>query len=69
MTKIILIIIGSLAGVYALVGTGQLIWRLLTSDPTTPYGAANIAASVVPVCIGLIVCLACFTSAFRKPKP
>jgi len=67
--KIVLIIIGSLAGLYALVGTIQFIWTMLNSDPSTAYGTANIAASVVPVCLGLIVSIACFTSAFRKPKP
>jgi uncharacterized membrane protein len=67
--KVILIIIGSLAGLYTLVGVIQFIRAMLTSDPGTAYGTANIAASVVPVCLGLIVCLACFMGAFRKPKP
>jgi uncharacterized membrane protein len=66
--RVVLIIIGSLAGLYALGGVVQFIWTFMTSNPASAYGTANIAASVVPVCLGLIVCLACFTSAFRKPK-
>ena len=67
--KVVLIIVGSLAGLYTLVAVVQLIHNLLTSDPSTTYGTMNIAASVVPVCLGLIVCLACFMNVFRKPKP
>ena len=66
--KIILLIIGSLAGLYTLFAVVQLLRNFLASDPGTAYGTMNIAASVVPVCIGLIVCLACFMSVFRKPK-
>lgn len=69
MKTALLITIGSLGGLYALVGIVQFIRTMLTNDPGTAYGTANIAASVVPVCLGLIVCLACFVSAFRKPKP
>jgi hypothetical protein len=67
--KVVLIIVGSLGGLYAIVGVVQFIHILLTSDPGTAYGTAHIAASVAPVCLGLIVCLACFLSVFRKPKP
>jgi hypothetical protein len=67
--KVILIVVGILAGIYAIFGVVQFVGRLLTSDPTRAYGTAGIAASAVPVCVGLIVCLTCFMSAFRRPKP
>jgi uncharacterized membrane protein len=66
--KGVLIIIGSLGGLYALFAIIQFIRTIMTSDPGTAYGGANIAASIVPICLGLIVCLACFQRAFRKPN-
>jgi hypothetical protein len=66
--KAVLIVIGALGGLYAAFGLIQFIRALLVSNPETAYGAANIAASVAPVLLGLIVCLACFQRAFRKPK-
>lgn len=69
MKKVILIIVGSLAGLYALGAISQFIWVLVTHDAGTAFGTMNIAASAVPVCLGLIVGLACFTSAFRKSNP
>jgi hypothetical protein len=39
----------------------------MDSNPGTAYGGAIIAVSVFPVCLGLIVALACFQRAFRKP--
>ncbi len=65
--KVFLIVIGSLGGLYAAFGIVQFIGGLLESNPATPYGAANLAAGVVPVCLGLILCLVCFQRAFRKP--
>jgi uncharacterized membrane protein len=65
--KVVLIIIGSLGVLYALFGILQLIRTLLETNPGTAYGGSSIAGSVVPVCLGLIVCLACFQRAFRKP--
>jgi len=67
--KVVLIIIGSLGALYAFFGAVQFISTLLSSNPGTAYGAANIAASVVPVCLGLIVCALCFQRIFRNPKP
>jgi uncharacterized membrane protein len=64
--KVVLIIIGSLGGLYAIVGMVQFIRTLMTSDPGAAYGVTQIAASVVPVCLGLIICLICFQRAFRK---
>jgi uncharacterized membrane protein len=65
---IILVIVGSLAAVYAAVGFVMMISKFLTSDPSNAYGAANMAASVVPPVIGLLVAVICFKSAFAKPK-
>jgi len=65
--KIVLIVIGALGGLYALFGIIQLV-NAIGSSPVTAYGGSNIAASVVPVCLGLIVCVVCFQRAFRKPK-
>jgi len=67
--KAVLLIIGSLGGLYAAFGIVQLIRLLSESDPGTAYGVTNIAAGVVPVCLGLVVCLLCFQKAFRKPPP
>jgi len=65
--KAVLIVIGSLGALYAAFGIVQFIQTLLESNPGTAYGGANIAASVVPVCLGLIISLVCFQRAFRKP--
>ncbi|HEY7423671.1 MAG TPA: hypothetical protein VH682_05445 [Gemmataceae bacterium] len=66
--KAVLIIVGSLGGLYALFGLVQFVRTLLASDPGTTYGIVSMAGSVLPVCLGLIVCLLCFQRAFRKPK-
>ena len=68
MLKAVLILIGSLGGLYAVFAIVQFIRTLLESNPGTAYGAANVAASVVPVCLGLIVCLFCFQRVLRKPS-
>ncbi len=67
--KIVLIVIGTLAGLYTFAAIVQFIGAIQTSDPTLPYRTANIAASAAPICLGLVVCLACFGSAFRKRQP
>jgi len=66
--KIALIIIGTLGGLFALLKVNQLVTEI-GSTPSTAYGASNIAANVAVICIGLIVCFACFQRIFRKPKP
>jgi hypothetical protein len=66
--KVILIIIGSLGALYAVVAILQFARTLMTRDPATAYGSAEIAASVVPICLGLIVSLFCFQRALRKTK-
>ena len=65
--KVLLIIIGSLGGLYAAIAIVQFIHALSESNPGSTYGVTNIAASAVPVCLGLVVCLVCFQRAFRKP--
>ena len=54
-------------GVYALAGFVMLAKTLLEVRADTAVGASITAASVVPVCLGLIVCVVCFQRAFRKP--
>ena len=64
--KILLIVIGSLAGLYAAVALVQMGYVLVTSDSGSAYGVANIAASVVPAAIGLLVCVVCFQKVMAK---
>jgi hypothetical protein len=66
--KAVLIILGTLGGVYAVFAIVQLIRTLTEANPGSAYGASRISMTVVPVCLGLIVCVACFQRAFRKPK-
>ena len=66
--KGVLIVFGSLGGLCAAFAVVHLIRTLVASDPGTTYGGANIAATAVPVCLGLIVCVVCFQRAFRKPN-
>jgi hypothetical protein len=67
MVKVILIVIGSLAALYAAVAIVQLVHTLLATNAENPYEISRLAASVVPVCLGLIVSLICFLKAFGKP--
>jgi uncharacterized membrane protein len=67
--KAFLIILGSLAALYAIAAIVQLIRIFLNNDPGSALGAAQMAASIAPVCIGLAVSFACFKGAFGKPKP
>ena len=66
--KVIMIVIGSLGGLYAVAAVAEFIKAVKTNNPGTAYGGTEIAASFVPVCLGLIVCLACFQRALRKPS-
>ncbi len=66
--KVLLLIIGFLGGVYASFGVVQMIRTMMASNPTTAYAGANIAASVVPVCLALAICVVCLQRAFRAPK-
>jgi hypothetical protein len=66
-TKIVLVLVGLLAGLYALAGVGQLV-GVLFRNGGSPYEVSNIAANVVPVCLGLIVCVACFRHVLKRGK-
>lgn len=65
--KIAWIMLGVLGGLFALVGIGQLLKAYMTTNAETAYGAANLAAAVFPICLGLIACVYGFQKAFRKP--
>jgi hypothetical protein len=65
--KIVWIFIGVLGGLFALVGIGQLVKTYTTTNPGSAYGAANLAAAVFPICLGLIACVYGFQKAFKKP--
>ena len=65
--KGLLIVIGSLAAVYTLFGIIQFIGILSQSNPGTAGGGTHIAAGIVPVCVGALVCIVCFQRALRKP--
>jgi hypothetical protein len=62
--KVFLMIIGSLCGLYAAFGVVQFIRTLMNSNPGTAFGVANIAANLIPICVGLVVCIVCFQRAF-----
>jgi uncharacterized membrane protein len=66
--KIVLIVVGALGGIYAIAGIVQLVSVMNTTNPESAYGTSRLAASVVPVAIGLVVCLVCFGTVFSKPK-
>ena len=66
--RIVLLIVGSLAALYAIGGAVQFIGALTSENAGTTYGGTRIAANVVPVCLGLVVSLACFGRAFRDQR-
>jgi flagellar basal body-associated protein FliL len=68
MKKIVLIVIGSLAGVYSAAAIVQMVWTLVTRNPASARGASDIAAtvSIAALCVG--VCAVCFQKALCKPK-
>ena len=51
---------------YALVGVVQFVRTLHNADPTSTFGGSSIAASIVPPCLGLLVCIVCFRNDFGK---
>ena len=66
--KFLLVIIGLLGGLYAIFGAIQMIRTMMASNPGTAYGGANIAASLVPVCLGLAICVACLQKSIAKAQ-
>jgi hypothetical protein len=71
VTKLILLVlVGVLSGLYGLGAIVMLIQVLMTHDMSSAGGISMIAAYVVPPCIGLIICHACFKRVLRKsPSP
>jgi hypothetical protein len=66
--KVLLIVVGSIAGLYAVTGVTLFVRALATNNAGTLHGGANIAASLVPPCLGLIVSIVCFQRALRKSR-
>jgi len=66
--KIVLIVLGSLGAIYGLFGVVQLISAMSSTNADSTYGTANIAAHLVPICLGFVVSAVCFQRAFAKPK-
>ena len=67
--KVVKIVIGIAAGIYAVGGMIQLVWNVLSSDAGSLYGLTNITAAVVPPCLGAALALWLLRSAFARPKP
>jgi hypothetical protein len=68
MKKIVLLVIGSLAAIYCAAGVVQMLFKFSSNDPTNAYSVAEMAASVVPPVIGLLIAVLCFQNALAKPK-
>lgn len=66
MRTSLLIVGAALSGVYTLGSIGFLIGALITYDPFSARGGMEIAASVVPPCIGAVICLSCIGALRRK---
>jgi hypothetical protein len=64
--KVVLIVIGVLASVYCMFGILQFIRIFTASDPGSVGGGTNIAAGILPVCLGGVLALICFKKAFKK---
>jgi hypothetical protein len=62
------IVIGVLGGTYALIAMIQFIKVIASSNTSSAYGQANIAAHIVPICLGLAIFLVCLKPAFQKHK-
>lgn len=67
--KIVLIVLGILAAAYTVFAVVQLINLLSAPNTGSTYGVGQMAGGVLAVCLGLIVCLACFQQAFKKADP
>ena len=58
--KTTLAIVGTLASIYAIAAAVQFVMKVASEAPV-----AIIAASAVPICIGLLVAVACFDRVLR----
>lgn len=66
MKKIVLIVIGSLAGLYTLGAVVQFVAILLKTNFSSSYGVTNaLTAGTIP-CLSVALCLWCLKRAFRK---
>lgn len=65
--KIVKILFGALAAVYAFFQIVQFI-RIVTSGPQGAYGASTVAGGLVGVALGLAISVACFRSAFQQEE-
>ena len=65
--KVVKIVFGSLAGLYAFAQVVQFAARLMSGDKSA-YGQGTLMGSFAGICIGLAICVVLFRSAFRKPR-
>ena len=68
MKKIILIVIGSLVGVYSAFAIVQMMWTVFTRNPLSSGGAGDIAATFSIAALSVGLCAVCFQKAFCKPR-
>ena len=66
--KIVWIVLGLAGFVFAGFGINQFVDIFSQSDPGSAGGGSRIAAGLLPVLVGTIVCLVGFKKAFEKPK-
>ena len=62
MKRILLIVGAALSGFYAIGSLVIFVHTLATAPADTTWGITEIAASVVPPCIGGIICASCCSS-------
>ena len=68
MKKAVLIVIGSLVGIYSVAAIVNMVWTLLTRNPASARGGSDVAATVSIAALSVGVCAVCFQKAFSKPK-
>jgi hypothetical protein len=61
--KTSLAIVGTLASIYAIAAAVQFVVKVASESPV-----AIIAASEVPICVGLLVAVACFDRVLRVTR-
>ena len=67
--KIVLIVIGSLLGVYAAAGVVRFTYKLFTADLAIELAVPKLAATILVVGLPAALSFFCFQYAFRKRKP
>lgn len=55
-------IVGILAALYALAQVGYLVLRMASGqvDLSSPYGMGQLGGSIIGICLGSAIALACF---------